>query len=632
MKRYYLLATAGLAVALVVACAKNQAVRQPEASPLAQVTTFYQQRIDTLAQRVAHLTLVVEQNRPAPEIQQAFRTARLAYKQVEFLAEYYNPTTAKSLNGPALDEFEEEDGRVNPPQGFQVVEEYLFPYDTTQRAELRTQIGILAGNVKHLAYTARDPRFTDAHVWDALRLQVFRIITLGISGFDSPVAQHSLPEAQASLAGLKQVTQFYLLPNAQPNLSSTLVATALDQAITYLQTQPDFNQFDRLTFIEKHANVVSRALFQAQQGLAIPFFVEENRFLRANAQTMFDSGAFNPDFYRPTQAPPRSPELVALGEALFNDPLLGGQPGRSCNSCHQADRAFTDGLSTSQRFDGRGFIARNAPSLYNVALQPTQFYEGRVAFLEDQIADVLATPDEMHSSVAQVVAKLNRQPGYLGKFRQIFGPVNPPVGQPTAYRPAAHAQPDSITGPQFQAALAAYLRSLTSLNSRWDRYLRGETTLLSDEEKWGFNLFMGKAKCATCHFMPLFNGTVPPHFQVAESEVLGTPARPDTTRATVDPDLGKFHLTKADLHRHAFKTVTVRNAELTAPYMHNGVYRTLAQVVDFYNRGGGAGIGIALDNQTLPPDPLQLSLAEQRALVAFMTALTDAPASSPRPQ
>jgi len=116
---------------------------------------------------------------------------------------------------------------------------------------------------------------------------------------------------------------------------------------------------------------------------------------------------------------------------------------------------------------------------------------------------------------------------------------------------------------------------------------------------------MGKAKCGTCHFMPFFNSTVPPHFTHTESEVIGVPTRPDTANAVIDNDLGKYNLFPFDVFKYAFKTTTVRNAALTAPYMHNGVYSDLEQVMDFYNRGGGAGIGIALDNQTLPPRPAQ---------------------------
>jgi cytochrome c peroxidase len=150
---------------------------------------------------------------------------------------------------------------------------------------------------------------------------------------------------------------------------------------------------------------------------------------------------------------------------------------------------------------------------------------------------------------------------------------------------------------------------------------------LSEPARRGFNLFMGKAACGTCHFAPVFNGTVPPDYEDSESEVLGVPAAPVWKDAAIDPDMGRIANRRAAEHapfnQYAFKTPTLRNIALTAPYMHNGVYQTLEEVMQFYNVGGGAGIGIVLPNQTLPPDPLGLSKREIRDIIVFMEALTD---------
>lgn len=113
---------------------------------------------------------------------------------------------------------------------------------------------------------------------------------------------------------------------------------------------------------------------------------------------------------------------------------------------------------------------------------------------------------------------------------------------------------------------------------------------------------------------------------------MGVPAEPDTAGASVDPDVGKFAVFEGELLKFAFKTPTLRNAALTAPYMHNGVYQTLEEVIDFYNRGGGIGIGITLENQTLPPDSLNLSEQEQQDLVHYLQALTDTTGLTSRPQ
>ncbi len=151
--------------------------------------------------------------------------------------------------------------------------------------------------------------------------------------------------------------------------------------------------------------------------------------------------------------------------------------------------------------------------------------------------------------------------------------------------------------------------------------LEAEEDTYTPEEKMGFNIFMGKALCATCHFIPLTNGTVPPFFIETEKEVIGVPESLDNKQ--LDDDLGFYWMFKEDIHRGMFKTPSVRNSELTAPYMHNGVYKNLEQVIEFYNLGGGAGLGFDLSYQTLPFDELKLTDKEQKALVAFLKSLTD---------
>jgi len=146
---------------------------------------------------------------------------------------------------------------------------------------------------------------------------------------------------------------------------------------------------------------------------------------------------------------------------------------------------------------------------------------------------------------------------------------------------------------------------------------------LSASQQRGFNLFTGKAKCATCHFIPLFNGVVPPAWAETESEVLGVPATRDRKNPTLDDDPGKYLFTRSEAHRYAFKTPTLRNVALTAPYMHNGVFQTLEEVMEFYNKGGGKGLHIAPEYQTLPFDNLRLTRKEIKDIIAFMRALTD---------
>ena len=180
---------------------------------------------------------------------------------------------------------------------------------------------------------------------------------------------------------------------------------------------------------------------------------------------------------------------------------------------------------------------------------------------------------------------------------------------------------------QILSALASYVVSLRSFDSPFDRYVRGESTQIDKAAVDGFNLFMGKAACGTCHYAPTFSGLVPPLYRESESEVLGVLQKPDVLQ--LDSDLGRSRNRQfqedADIFDRSFKTVTVRNIELTAPYFHNGAYRTLDEVIDFYDKGGAQGLGLSAEllNQTLSAEPLHLTAEEKAALKAFLRSLTE---------
>lgn len=569
----------------------------PKATPAREVKHAFMQDITALDSAVSRLQSDIRAKRPAA-IQESFKRARIAYKRVEFISAYYSPETTRALNGPNIPEVDD-DLRVNEPQGFQVLEEMVFPQVAADGyPDMLHAANVIRANVNRLRKISETNELTDSHIFDAMRLEVFRIVSMGITGFDSPVAFHSLSEVISALESVQHQLAYYTAPNADNALAARL-DSAFNAAIGYVRKSPDFNEFDRLEFIRQYANPLSGRLLDTQKALGIPVF-KEKRLLSASARTLTDSGAFNANYFINFEEQTMTAQRVALGKMLFFNPVLSNNSGRTCATCHQPDKAFTDGEPKSFAIGFNGArISRNAPTLLNASFQAAQFADSRVTFLEDQASDVIRNPDEMHGSLPDAVAALRKQP----ESQRLFG----------------EAYADGVTESNLKNAIASYIRSLSSLDSRLDRYFRGSGNTLTIEEKSGFNLFMGKAKCATCHFFPLFNGTVPPAYLETESEVLGTPATAEGK--TVDPDVGKFVLTKREPHRYAFKTPTVRHVALTAPYMHNGVFRTLEEVVDFYDRGGGNGLGFNLENQTLPFDKLSLTGSEKKALVAFMKIL-----------
>lgn len=305
-----------------------------------------------------------------------------------------------------------------------------------------------------------------------------------------------------------------------------------------------------------------------------------------------------------------------LGKVLFFDPVLSSNNQRSCASCHAPSKAFTDGQVRSLAFDAKGKTLRNSPTLLNAVYSTAYFWDGRAQYLQDQVPDVVNKADELHGNYEQVTEKLQQSAEYRQLFKRAF------KGQPES----------SVSTNTINRAIAAYVQSLVALNSPFDHYMRRQTNKYSEAAIRGANLFMGKAGCATCHFAPAFNGTVPPRFLESETEVLGVPATADLTNTTLDADAGRGGVIGAAAFQHSFKTPTVRNAALTAPYMHNGVFSTLGEVVGFYDAGGGAGIGLTVPNQTLPSSPLNLTDEEKQDLVAFMNSLTDTTATTSVPK
>ncbi|PVX44988.1 cytochrome c peroxidase [Flavobacterium sp. 103] len=566
-----------------------------ESKPKAeQINDLYQSDLVVLQKNVVQLQHLVENGATQKQLQNQFLKAHQSYKRVESISEYFFPSVSKAINGPALDEYEDDEGITVPPAGLQVIEEFFFPvYDKNAKNEILKEIGILTANVYRLEMISKTNELTDASVFDAMRLEVFRIITLGITGFDSPIALNSLPEAITSLESIEKQLAIYD-ENGQNSTTLKILKVGKD----YLDKNSKFNEFDRAYFIKKYLNPLSKAIYELQSDLKIPFF-KESRGLKVGAQTLFDKNAFDAEAFSGFPDYKTTKEKIELGKLLFNDPVLSGNNTRSCASCHYADKAFTDGLEKAVTLDGKQMVKRNTPTLSNIAFQRSFFYDSRVNYLEDQAIAVITNENEMHGSLEKSALDLKKSEKYAANFEKAF-----PNKEITAFA--------------IKNALASYIRSLSNYDSRFDGYMRGEEKFNLDEIA-GFNLFAGKAKCATCHFIPLTNGTVPPNFDRSESEVLGVPGKDKK----IDGDLGKFDLTKAEVNRYSFKTPTIRNIALTAPYMHNGIFKTLEEVIDFYDGGGGNGLGFNLSNQTLPIDKLNLTPLEKKQLIAFMKTLTD---------
>ncbi len=283
-------------------------------------------------------------------------------------------------------------------------------------------------------------------------------------------------------------------------------------------------------------------------------------------------------------APPDNPQTTAkiqLGKQLYFDNRLSQDGTVACATCHDPAKGWSDAGPTSTGIRGQ-IGGRRAPPVSNAAHSPLQFWDGRAPSLEEQAKGPVQNPIEMGNTHDVMVKTLNDVPGYVQEFKDVFGTT-------------------PITVDQVAQAIAAYERTVVTTDSPFDRYVRGDQNALTKQEKMGLEIFNGKGHCTACHWGSYFSD--------GRFHNLGvTQTGPNKT------DNGRYDVTKNPADKGAFKTPTVRDAALRAPYMHTGGEKTLEDVVNFYNRGGG-------DNkETLDPlmVPLGLSKSEAAALVAFL--------------
>jgi cytochrome c peroxidase len=297
----------------------------------------------------------------------------------------------------------------------------------------------------------------------------------------------------------------------------------------------------------------------------------------------------NPTLGLPELTPPadnpQTPEKIALGRQLFWDARLSKSGKMSCHTCHLPEKGLADGQKLSTKDDGK-VNTRHTPTLYNVGYQPHFYWDGRAATLEKQIAAAwkgqMGLGDD--ATAAEIAKKVGEIPGYKEQFTKVF---------------TADATPDTVV-----KALAAYVRTLNSGNSAYDRAEAGDAKAYTDAQKRGFELYKGKAKCSLCHA----------GFALTAWEFKNIGIGMD--KPTPDPGRGKVDA-KDPKMVGAFKVPSLRNVAKSGPYMHDGRFDTLEQVVDYFAK--------PIENPTLDEKikgGVQLTPDEKKDLIAWLQALT----------
>jgi cytochrome c peroxidase len=281
---------------------------------------------------------------------------------------------------------------------------------------------------------------------------------------------------------------------------------------------------------------------------------------------------------------PMSADKIALGKLLYFDNRLSKDGTISCATCHSPYHGFADPARTSSGV-GRLLGGRNSPTVVNRLFSAEQFWDGRAKDLEEQAHGPLVNPVEMAmGSHDEVVSRVKAVKGYAPLFRKAFGD-------------------DQVTMSHIAQAIAAYERTVVSGNSPYDRYQAGDKDALGASAVRGMALFNGKANCVRCHAGFNFTDETYQNLGVGMDKA--------------KPDLGRFEITKKEADKGAFKTPTLRDVVLTAPYMHDGSEQTLRDAIGFYDRGG-----VKNSNLSKEIKPLGLSAQDKLDLVAFLVALT----------
>ncbi len=295
---------------------------------------------------------------------------------------------------------------------------------------------------------------------------------------------------------------------------------------------------------------------------------------------------------------PSTTGKVELGRLLYFDPILSGQNDISCAHCHHPDLGFSDNRALSMGIGGSGLgqnrkngktLTRSSPTIWNATYNHLQYWDGRSIDLEDQARNPIQHPDEMGQDPEELVDELQDIPEYVRQFAANFN--------------------NGITFQNVTYAIASFERSLETCKSPFDRFAKGDSSALTPSAQRGLNIFRSmKTRCFECHNFPTFAN---PDFKV-----IGVPdLYPE------QPDLGRGRITDNPNDNFAFKVPTLRNVALTAPYMHNGSFQTLSEVIDFYADGGGNSRGLPNIDDKIRP--FKLTKQEKDDLIAFLHGLTD---------
>ncbi len=548
-------------------------------------------------------------------IKEQIALARREMKGMDFWMRYLEPIAYKKVNGPLPVEWETEVfEKFEKPYkregaGLTLAELYLDEEDCKKDSLQNLINASLTAYETYAADSITSQLSSYHHFYLANRLFLLNLAAIYTTGFECPDTAAVIPELLEMLQANESIYKSFNQSFGEQSLSPEYLQL-YQNAIAFVQSQPQaYTVFDHFSFIKNYVN----PLYATNQKLIKQYRVFSKSYvdytLNKNNYSIFNKALYNGQnpkgiFLRVDDSTELA-EINRVGKLLFYDPILSGNNLRSCNSCHKSTEYFTDtAIATSLQFNGKDNLARNTPSLLGTKFNHLLMLDGKHYTMQAQMKEVLFNPTEMGSVDKDVLKKILSCKEYKQAFTRLLK-LTP--------------QEKEITLDHVASAVTYYYSKFSDYYAPFDDAMNGIATL-DFGAKQGFNLFMSKAQCATCHFVPNFNGVKPPYVG-SEFEVLGVPADKKYTKLSADK--GRWELNNATETMNAIRTGSIRNAAHTAPYMHNGVFNTLAEVIDFYDGGGGAGHHLDVPNQTLSSDSLHLTPNEKSLLITFIQSLDE---------
>ena len=548
-------------------------------------------------------------------IKEEIHEARKTLKAIDFWTRYLEPVMYNKLNGPLPVEWETEVfEKFEKPYkregaGLTLAELYLEENSFSKDSLVRLVNESVIASATYTADSITANLKNQSVFFLSNRLYLLNLAAIYTTGFECPDSNIVVPELQGLMSGVAEIYQAYNKSFPGSSIPDSFLSL-YKQALVFVKDQPiQFSKFDHFTFIRDYVN----PLFAINQQLIRDYKIYSSSFidytLNNTANSIFNKQLYNGQnskgIFLRVKDEKALADLDKVGKMLFYDPILSGNNQRSCISCHKSTEYFTDtSIATSLQFNRVDQLTRNSPSLINANFNHLLMLDGKHISMQNQAKAVITNPAELNSNEKEIVEKVLS----CAEYKKIFDRL-------LKYTP----QETEITFDHIVSALTYYYTKFSNYYAPFDDAMN-ERKQIDAGVKHGFNLFMSKAQCATCHFVPEFNGVKPPYIS-SEFEVLGIPT--DTTYKSLGTDQGRYLINPAEETMYAFRTGTVRNAAHTMPYMHNGIFKNLQQVIDFYDAGGGTGKGLKVPNQTLSADSLHLGKLEKEDLLLFISSLSE---------